>query len=79
MVLWRANVDRDDIRWLGLRSHLDLIFFGYGGIDNKMDFVDVVLCVYGCMYAVSPRPWLTLWWVTYVCLLYPLVLIQAFK
>ena len=52
MVLSRANVERDDMRWLGLRSRLGShIFFGYGGTDNKMDFVDnaMYLWMYGCM------------------------------
>ena len=40
------------MRWLGLRSRLGShIFFGYGGTDNKMDFVDnaMYLWMYGCM------------------------------
>ena len=54
--------------WLGSRSHLGShIFLGVG-------FVDVMLWMYGWMYAVSPRPRLTLWWVVYVWVQYPPVL-----
>lgn len=53
-------MNRNVMRWLGSRSHLDLITYGGHGHRYKMDFVDVVLCMYGCMYAVSTRPRLTL-------------------
>ena len=65
---------RVGMRWLESRSCLGSYYIG---TDGKMDFIDVKLsmcALYGCMDAVSPRPWLTFWWVVYVCLLYPVCL-----